>query len=687
MEKVDTRGGERVSGTELGKAYVQIVPSAKGIKGQIEKEMSGDADSAGKSVGGKISGAIKGTLATAAIGKSLAATLTEGADLQQSIGGIETLFKDSAEKVKQNAANAYKTAGMSANEYMELTTSFSASLLSSLSGDTSKAADIADMAMTDMSDNANKMGSSMEGIKNAYQGFAKQNYTMLDNLKLGYGGTKTEMERLLADAQKITGVKYDINNLSDVYSAIHVIQGELGITGTTAKEASETFSGSLQSMKAAFKNVLGNLSLGEDIGDELFALSETVQTFVVGNLIPMLGNVLKSLPQLLEGVSGMVLRSFNQLTNNAPQIVSQGASLITSLISGMVTQVPYFIENAINLVTSFGTALLTADWMGIARNLVNSIRTGLDQAAGEILGADGNIVAAVSNAITTHLPVVLARGVDMISSLVNGILQNLPKVITMGGNMATQFVNGLLPMLPIVLNAGVDLILKLVNGIINNLPSIITSAHKAVANFVAVIGRSLPQILQSGVEIIGKLAAGLIKAIPTLVGKIPEVIKAIKKTFKETDWLEIGKNIIKGIADGLKNAGDQLWKAVKGVLGNFKDKVLEFFGIHSPSRWGIFVGNMITQGFSNGILDNLSPVTTAMNKLQEVTTSPFNAEMLYTINGTSQNSKSGREEETIDRLDVLIALLKIIVQGNDETGGFSERKVIRFLKEIGVVFA
>ena len=196
----------------------------------------------------------------------------EGADLQQSIGGIETLFKDSAEKVKQNAANAYRTAGMSANEYMELTTSFSASLLSSLGNDTSKAADIADMAMTDMSDNANKMGTDMERITDAYQGFAKQNYTMLDNLKLGYGGTKTEMERLLADAQKITGVKYDINNLSDVYSAIHVIQGELGITGTTAKESAETFSGSLASMKAAFKNVLGNLSLGEDIGDELFAL-------------------------------------------------------------------------------------------------------------------------------------------------------------------------------------------------------------------------------------------------------------------------------------------------------------------------------------------------------------------------------------------------------------------------------
>ena len=252
--------------TELAKAYVQIVPSAQGIKGSITQALGGEADSAGaaagKGFGGKLIGALKGIIATAAIGKALSATITEGAALQQSIGGIETLFKESADKVKQNAAEAYRTAGMSANEYMELTTSFSASLLQSMAGDTAKAADIADMAMQDMSDNANKMGTSMEDIKNAYQGFAKQNYTMLDNLKLGYGGTKTEMQRLLADAQKITGVKYDINNLSDVYSAIHVIQGELDITGTTAKEAASTISGSFASMKAAFKNVLGQLALG-----------------------------------------------------------------------------------------------------------------------------------------------------------------------------------------------------------------------------------------------------------------------------------------------------------------------------------------------------------------------------------------------------------------------------------------
>ena len=284
-----------MAGTELAKAYVQIIPSAKGISGGIQREIDPEADVAGKSFGGKLVGVIKGVIATAAIGKTLSSAISEGAALEQSLGGIETLFKNSADKVKANAAQAYKTAGMSANDYMELTTSFAASLLSSLSNDTSKAADIADMAMVDMSDNANKMGTNMEDIKNAYQGFAKQNYTMLDNLKLGYGGTKTEMERLLADAQKISGVEYNIDNLSDVYSAIHVIQGELDITGTTAKEAATTLSGSLGQMKAAFKNLLGNMALGESITQQLYELRETVIIFL-RNLIPMIGNVLSALP-------------------------------------------------------------------------------------------------------------------------------------------------------------------------------------------------------------------------------------------------------------------------------------------------------------------------------------------------------------------------------------------------------
>lgn len=299
--------------TELGQAYIQIMPSARGIKDMIKKELGSEIPQAGQEAGESLSSNMlsvaKKAIAAAGIGKFFSASLTEGANLQQSLGGIETLFKGSADTVKKYANEAYKTTGLSANAYMENVTGFSASLLQSLGGDTRKAADVANMAMVDMADNSNKMGTSMDRIQDAYQGFAKQNYTMLDNLKLGYGGTKTEMQRLLADAQKLTGVKYDINNLSDVYQAIHAIQENLDITGTTAKEAATTFSGSFASMKAAAQNVLGKLALGEDIMPSLHQLFETVKTFLVGNLIPMVWNVLKGIPQVLAGALGELMHT------------------------------------------------------------------------------------------------------------------------------------------------------------------------------------------------------------------------------------------------------------------------------------------------------------------------------------------------------------------------------------------
>ena len=308
--------------TELGKAYVQIIPSARGITGMIQKEMGGEVASAGvssgKSLGSSLIGALKGAIAAAGIGKAIGAALSEGAALQQSLGGIDTLFKASAEKVKGFANEAYKTTGLSANAYMENVTGFSASLLQSLGGDTDKAADIANMAMIDMSDNANKMGTSMDSIQVAYQGFAKQNYTMLDNLKLGYGGTKQEMQRLLADAEKLTGVKYDINNLSDVYQAIHAIQENLDITGTTAKEAASTFSGSFESMKAAAQNVLGKLALGENILPSLQALAKTTSTFLFNNFFPMIGNIMSGLGVVIsEGLSHVATQLFGEEFGNA----------------------------------------------------------------------------------------------------------------------------------------------------------------------------------------------------------------------------------------------------------------------------------------------------------------------------------------------------------------------------------
>lgn len=308
--------------TELGQAYVQIMPSAKGISGMIKNAIAPEASEAGQSAGMTIGSSIASiatkVIAAAGIGKAFSAAISEGANLQQSLGGIDTLFKDSAEKVKGYANEAFRTAGLSANAYMENVTGFSASLLQSLGGDTAKAADVANMAMIDMSDNANKMGTSMDRIQDAYQGFAKQNYTMLDNLKLGYGGTKTEMERLLADAEKLTGVKYDINNLADVYQAIHAIQGQLDITGTTAKEASSTFSGSFAAMKASAQNVLGKLALGENVMPALQALLDTTSTFLFNNFIPMVSNVFSGLGLLLtEGLSKVASQLFGEAFGSA----------------------------------------------------------------------------------------------------------------------------------------------------------------------------------------------------------------------------------------------------------------------------------------------------------------------------------------------------------------------------------
>lgn len=623
-------------GTELAKAYVQIVPSAKGISGSISKELGGEASVAGSSSGesfaGNMLGKVKQLIAVAGIGKVFSETISEGADLEQSLGGIETLFKESADKVKENAAKAYQTAGMSANEYMELTTSFSASLLSSLSNDTSKAADVADMAMTDMSDNANKMGTDMESIKNAYQGFAKQNYTMLDNLKLGYGGTKEEMQRLLTDAQKISGVKYDINNLSDVYNAIHVIQGQLDITGTTAKKASTTISGSLGSMKAAFKNVLGQITLGMDVGPALSALATTTTTFLVGNLLPAIWNILSGLPMAL------------------------------------VTFIQTLIPQLIAAVTQFIPGILTA------------IQTGLPQ----LYEMANEILIQFTTAIQTNLPALLQQGVDIVTNIVNGILQNIPQMITMAGDVIANFENAIWSALPTVLTAGAQLLINLVNGIIQSLPGIVTAAAQAVAKMVVTIGQHLPEVLQTGIEIIGKLAAGLIRAIPTLLSKLPQIIKGIVNAFTEVDWLSIGINIIKGIGKGLANAGHMLWDAVKDILGNFKDKVLGFFGIHSPSRWGAYVGEMIDLGMARGLINNSKPISDAVNMMQEVVKTPL--ESSASVSSDQQVAYTGTG--IVERLDQLILILGMILNLlKMKDGNVSEREVVRVLREMGVVFS
>lgn len=302
---------------ELAKAYVQIVPSAEGIQGKLQSTLGGEAESAGLVAGNQFSSSFSklllgGTIAVAAgkaakmVGEAIKTSVMEYADYEQLSGGVETLFKDSAGIVQEYARNAYKTAGLSANDYMETVTSFSAALLQSLGGDTEKAAKKADQAITDMSDNANKMGTSMESIQNAYQGFAKANYTMLDNLKLGYGGTKEEMQRLLEDAEAISGIHYDISSYADIVDAIHVIQTEMGIAGTTAEEAEGTISGSVNAAKSAWHNWVMDLS--NDNADMARSTEDmaTAMAIAIENIVPKVGNTVVNIVDAIASIPDAV---------------------------------------------------------------------------------------------------------------------------------------------------------------------------------------------------------------------------------------------------------------------------------------------------------------------------------------------------------------------------------------------
>ncbi len=453
-----------------------------------------------------------GVVASAFAGIVTASVNARG-EIEQSLGGVETLFKDSADKVIKNANNAFKTAGMSANEYMQNVTSFSASLLQSVAGDTNKAADIADMAMTDMSDNANKMGTSMEAITDAYQGFAKQNYTMLDNLKLGYGGTKTEMERLLADAQKITGIKYDINNLSDVYEAIHVIQGELGITGTTAKEASETLQGSFSAMKASWNNFLSGA------GD----LSQVVDTAtdVVKNVVRIVN---EAIPDIVSSIS-----------KSLPELLELGGEILQQLIQGIITYLP--------------------ELMNSAGQILSSLAQGIIQTLPQLLPVVLQIIQTLITNLTNSLPQIIQVGFQVILQLATGIAQMLPTLIPEAVNCIVTLVEGLLDNIDQLIDAGIQLIIGLAEGLINALPILIEKIPVIIEKLINAIVRNLPKIVEAGIKLIVMLAKGLIQAIPQLLSKIPEIIGAIVKGLGEgvSKVAEVGKNIIQGLWNGISN--------------------------------------------------------------------------------------------------------------------------------------
>ena len=580
--------------TELGQAYVQIMPSAKGISGMIKNQVQPEADSAGQSAGlslGKsLVTAVSGAIAAAGIGSMFAKSISEGAALQQSLGGIETLFKDNADKVKNYANQAYRTAGVSANKYMENVTSFSASLISSLGGDTAKAAELSNTAMIDMSDNANKMGTDMESITQTYQSLARGNYAMLDNLKLGYGGTKSEMERLMADAEKLTGEHYTVGDFGDTVKAIHAVQESLGITGTTAKEASTTLSGSMASMQAAFSDVLGKLSLGDDIKPALQALAETTSTFLFGNFIPMVGNILKGLPG---AITTLISAAIPQISSGLKSVFSDiGVDIdfsgLTSKFSGIITaiqpiinglktafgQLPSLFNSVVGYVTPVINTLVSGfsrlDFSGIQTliaSIIPAIQTGFStmmSIVGPAIDSVVNSFVSMWNAAQPLISVIsgaLMPAFQILGSFLGGVIKGALMGISMAFDSVKIAIGFLTPIITVIVN------------VFSTLSPVLSTIAQWVGTVIGLFGNL--GVASQGLSTFIKSAwTNIQTAISTAASIIGTVIEYIKLAFSGAgSAAQVVKNIISivwmAISDVIKSVSSAIGSAMSAAGSAF----------------------------------------------------------------------------------------------------------------------
>ncbi|MFB5510903.1 phage tail protein [Enterococcus casseliflavus] len=577
-----------------------------------------------------------GVAGAAAVGLSQK-VISAYADYEQLVGGVDTLFGDASKKVQQFADEAFLTAGLSANEYMETVTGFSASLLQSLGGDTDKAADIANQAVTDMSDNANKMGSDIGSIQNAYQGFAKQNYTMLDNLKLGYGGTQEEMKRLLADAEKVSGIKYDISSFADVTEAIHVMETEMGITGTTALEATETISGSIAGMSSAWENLLAGMGNADaDVGK---LVDNLVEQFghVVKNITPVLATIVSALPPLLNGLLTAVADLLPTLLTAVTDLFNQVLQTLLTLLPGLI---PVVVDTLLSLVQTIVDNLPL--FIDVAMQIITALVTGIAQALPTLIPAAVQALITIVQGLINNLPMLLDAALQLIVGLAQGLLTALPMLIQSLPAIITALVSFLIGSIPLIIDAGIQLLISLVA----ELPTIITAIVEAIpfiiTAVISALNDAIPQLIEAGVMLFIALVENLPQIIIAIVGAIPQImvalidgflsyigilaktgvnlISSLKDAFFDIDWAEVGSNIIAGIGSGITNAASGLWNAAKGVFGGFKDNVLGFFGIHSPSRWGRdAVGKWIPRGIAGGIEEDAytmqDALTDAANQL------------------------------------------------------------------------
>lgn len=671
-KELDELGNEAQEAGEKAKKGGDGFTVMKGILADLGSSAIKSALNGLKSLGG----------AFVNVGKQAVASY---ADYEQLVGGVETLFKKSAGTVQKYAANAYKTAGLSANDYMETVTSFSASLIQSVGGDTDKAAKIADRAITDMADNANKMGTSIDMIQNAYQGFAKQNYTMLDNLKLGYGGTKTEMERLIADASKMTGVQKELGvevkkgdmSFANIANAISVVQKKMGVMGTTSKEAADTISGSTNMMKSAWSNMLtGIADDNADFGALVKNLSDSILA-VAKNLVPRIQQTITGIATL---VSSLVKEVLPQIVAEIPPILQETLpilieaiqTLLTSLLDILPVVMPILTEAFMQIVTAL-TGMLP-QIISVGTQLIVQLIQGITQAIPQLVAMLPTIIKSTVDTLIQNLPAIIKAGIDLLIALINGIVQAIPQLINMLPQIIDTIVTVLMDNLPLIIDAGIQLTVALINGIIKSLPSLIAAVPKLIAGFVSTFIKNLPQILTLGVKVIASIVQGIGQTLGTLIAKAGDVVRSVINKFKELPQkiVDVGKNLVKGLWNGINDAKNWVIDKIKGFGDAILDGIKSFFGIKSPSK--LFrdqIGKNLALGVGEGFTDEMADVT---KEMQSALPTSLDTSINTGVNGATSAASGSGYDNMVAAFKEALAGVKIVLD-DEEVGTFIDRTV------------
>lgn len=643
--------------TELGKAYVQVIPSAKGIGGMLKKSMGGDMDSAGTSLGKGLGSKIKAAIIAAGIGKVLKTAIFEGAKLEQSLGGVETLFKGSAGRVKKYAAEAYRTAGMSGNEYMENVTSFSAAMISSLGGNTKKAAKLSNQAITDMSDNANKMGTDLSMVTQTYQSLARGQYQMLDNLKLGYGGTKGEMQRLLNDAEKLTGKKYDISSFSDVTQAIHAIQTQMGITGTTAKEAASTISGSFNMMKSAAKDFLGNLTLGRDVSKSMENLVTSTGTFL-SNLLPALGNIAKGLVNVIGTTFPQMFSKIgNSLGASMPGLISKGLTMVTQFTASLRKNAGKFVSAGMEMLLKLAQGWANSMPVMIQKipQIITNIAGLINDNAPKIMVTGGKIIITLVKGLINAIPTLIANIPQILRAMWNAFTAF--NWMSLGSSMISGIVGALRSGIGSLFSAAQSLCVTIVNAFIN-LPTVLFNAGAtAIVHLIQGFRSAWGVITSIGGRIVVAVISGLVSLASRMWSSAKSAASRMLSAFRAVSWGSVGTHIISGIVRGIAGAAGKLFSAMKNLASKALSAAKKVLGINSPSRvFAAEVGRWIPAGIAVGVTKNSGMLSSVMDDTAKSMTASFNPNLVRNAqiswSGATQNNAANQTGNVVQNINI-----------------------------------